>query len=447
MPDGRVLIAFDDGPLEPDPAWTRLDDTPNLVAEIEIHRGRQTELDITDTSTATVRLNDTQGLFDPGNTGSPYFGKMDGRQIMLQLRNPVTDEWVTQFRGFIDDWGIDLDPSQVISNIQIQCVDLFDFLGGIEMVPGLFGDRPPSPIGSEGSVWYEDGDVQTRITQLLTDAFGGGGTGATRTAAFAVVFTGNIDVPETIYNPTDSLLSAIRDAADAEFPTISNVYTDKLGRFVFHGREAKFDPDTVAADAGPGAWNFTRWLAGDGAAIAIDPTRAQIRPPHTWSRPRSRIRNAFLITPKGISQKDIPGQIITDAPSIAAYGYRPYSATELLVQKGTTTGNNRNDETLLYSTLLLAHYKDPQTRVETLTFLSMRPDDPRAAANWALICGADISDMVDIAIGYPGSPGLEANYFIEGSDMTISPLYGDDAPDGFDNVTLTLNVSQTIFSL
>lgn len=433
-----MLIAFDDGPLEPDPTWTRIDDTDNLVAKIEIHRGRQTELDVTDTSTATVYLNDTDGLFDPANTGSPYFGKIDGKQIMLQLRNPVTDEWVTQYRGFIDDYGYELHPAtrdgvSILSNIQVECVDLFDFLAGVEMIPGLFGDATP-PAATVGTVWYEDGDVQTRITQLLTDA-------QIDPDRF-VVFTGNIDVQETQYNAGDTILVALRDAADAEFPTISNLYTDKLGRFCFHGREAKFDPDTVAAGAGPDQWNFTRWKAGDGAAIAADSANAQIRPPVQWSRARRRILNAFLITPAGIAQKSIPAQIVTDATSITDYGYRSYSAPELIIKKGTTTGNNRNDECRFYSTILNAHYAQPYTSIEALTFLAIDPDDPRAAATWALICGVDISDIVNLSVGYPGGFGIQGlDYFVEGSDMTISPAAGD----LYDMVTLSLNVSQRIF--
>ena len=147
MPDGRVLIGLDDPAMDPTPAWTRIDDEPNLVSGIEITRGRQTEFDQTDTSTAVVHLNDTNGDFDPDNTASPYFGKLDGSQIMLQLHNPISDNWVTQWRGVIDDYGWDLHPSQLLSNIQISCVDAFAYLAEVEMIVGLFGQPPPSRVG------------------------------------------------------------------------------------------------------------------------------------------------------------------------------------------------------------------------------------------------------------------------------------------------------------
>jgi hypothetical protein len=56
---GRVLVAWDDGPLEPSPTWTPLDQAsdgfpPQFVAGYDIKVGRQTLLSQTDTGTATV---------------------------------------------------------------------------------------------------------------------------------------------------------------------------------------------------------------------------------------------------------------------------------------------------------------------------------------------------------------------------------------------------------
>src|SRR5690242_20624127 len=105
MPDGRVLVAFDDGPLVASPTWTRLDDTDDLIAQIDIQTGKQTLDDQTGTGTAVVSVNDTDGLFDPLNTLSPYFGKLDGKQILLQAWNPVTATWESQFRGTVRNYG------------------------------------------------------------------------------------------------------------------------------------------------------------------------------------------------------------------------------------------------------------------------------------------------------------------------------------------------------
>jgi hypothetical protein len=235
MPAGRVLVAFDDPALDPTPTWTRIDNNAAFrVSDITIRRGRQTEFDQTETSTATVTVRDPSGVFDPNNMSSPYFGNLNGKQIMLQLQNPVTSAWHTQFRGHIDDYGYDLSETMVVSTVQIECVDLFDYLARVEMVVGLFGDPALSVGDKAGVVVYAETDFQTRLEQAATDAG--------LPAEMFVFFTGNVDVQETRYDPGDPILTVIRDAVDAEFPTAANAYTDKLGRVVAHGRISRGSP-------------------------------------------------------------------------------------------------------------------------------------------------------------------------------------------------------------
>src|SRR4051812_12759263 len=122
MATGRVNIAFDDGPLVASPTWTRIDDQTgatfplNFVAGYDITSGRQSLLSQTDTGTATVYINDRAGLFDDRNLSSPYRGKLSGRQILLQLYDPVRAEWEEQFRGLIDDYDYDIDGTAVDAN-------------------------------------------------------------------------------------------------------------------------------------------------------------------------------------------------------------------------------------------------------------------------------------------------------------------------------------------
>ncbi len=425
MPDGRVLVAFSDPWDDPTPSWTRLDDTPNLVAGMTIRRGRQTELDQTDTSTATVLVNDTEGLFDPNNTSSPYFGELDGKQIMLQLYDPVTATWVPQFRGFVDDYGHDFDPAMKVARVAIECVDLFEYLAAVQMMPFVFGTTPPS--GSEGTVFYEEQSAKLRAEAVLDDAGLPG--------AFYSVFTMNVDVLATKYDPGDTALVALRDAVDAEFPGIANVYTDKAGRVCVHGRFARFDPEGTAMGSD---WVFTRWDAATGGAVIAGV--AQVRPPLRWSRPRSRIINSAVAYPRGIAETAIAGQVYEDSTSITAYGYRSWSAVDLLTARGTTTMNDGDAETKLFAEYYVENYKDPRTRVEALTFLSIAPEDERAAATWALIAGVDISDVVTLTSGYPGGVGMSEDFYVEGSEMSVTVLNDD-----YDMVELTLNVSPAAY--
>ncbi len=149
---------------------------------------------------------------------------------MLQLYNPVTDAWHIRWRGHIDDIATDLVdvPGLPFANVAFQCSGIFDYLGGCKMLPGVFGDvGGPSDV-----VFYEDGRVDDRIFALLADA--------QIAATMQVVFTGNVNVNETLYDPDDVILQGVRDAADAEFPGVANFYEDRYGRCAFHGRFARF---------------------------------------------------------------------------------------------------------------------------------------------------------------------------------------------------------------
>ena len=425
------MVAFDDGPLEWSPTWTCLDYFENFVSGVDISRGRQSELDLTEASTATVYLNDRDGLFDDGSPWTPWAGKLDGKQIMLQCWDPVELEWVQQWRGRIRNIGYDFNPAtisgvSILSNVQLECVDLLADLARVNFVVGVFGDTPPA--GSEGVVYYNASPVDDRIVAMLIEAG--------LSSDWYVVFTGNVDVQAMVYNAADVLLAGISDACDAEFPGIANRYTDRFGRFVFHGRGARFDPDTVSASAGDAAWDFQRWKVGDGAAIALDSARAQIRPPLRWSRGLDKIINSAYATNRGILEANKAGQVVEDATSITAYGRMPWSAEGLIVKEGTTTGNTAKDEAKLYAQFWVNACKDPVTRVDEVTLKSIRPGDARGAATWAPLLRADVSDIIDVEHGYPGGVGVSAEFYVEGSTMSVRPLNRD-----FDMVERTFSLS------
>jgi len=420
MADGRVLVALGQGPMVASPTWTRYDTLTNCrCAGFDIDRGRQSEFDRTDTGTARVYFHDRAGTINDS--------ALVGLQIQLQVQNPVTSAWVPQFRGVIDDITYEVDPSGVVSNVQMECVDMFDFLGGVEMVPGVFGDVPPAGMG--GVVFYEDGPVNDRITSLLVDA------GVP--SALYTVFTGNVDVWETLYDPGDSVLVAIRDACDAEFPGIANCYIDKTGVFQFHGRFARFDPDTVSASAS--GWDFNRWEAA--TVEDVGTTRAQIRA-FSFNRPRSRIYNAAVSWPRNgsngevFNQNNITSQISMDATSITNYGYRGWSARDLIIRRlklseGTSSGA---EQCRLFADFITANYAVPRTNIQTVTMKSLRPADSRATATWSTMLGMDISDIVALTVD---EAGLAAeDYYVEGVHMAVRQ-----GPPEFDVVEVTPNLT------
>lgn len=431
MADGRVLVALAQGPLVASPTWTRYDTLSGCPCTgFDIHRGRQSEFDVTETGTATVFFNDTNQTLNDSD--------LIGLQIQLQTYNPVNATWYPQYRGYIDDITYDVNPNGVISNVQIECVDLFDYLDGVKMVLGgtpaspTFGDPVPASK-SNGTVFYEDGRVDDRIKALLTDAG--------LTSSWWAVFTGNVDVCETNYD-SDSILSAIRDACDAEFPGIANCYIAKTQPlFQFHGRFARFDPVTVAASAS--GWDFNDWKAGDGAAIAGDSANAQIFE-FSFNRPRSRIINYALAYPRTdelgnqFDEDNIRALSSTDSTSISTYGYRGWSAPDLIVLDNFNNSNTGADECALYASFYTSNYAVPRTNIQTLTVRSVGPGDDRAASTWGFISGVEISDRVTVTLGDAGISAEE--YFVEGISMSVRV-----ANELYDNVVVTPNLTPAAY--
>ena len=425
---GRVLIALSDGPLVAEPTWTRYDMLGELCRcyGYDCATGRASELDITDTGTARVYFHDQNKSITED---------LVGLQIMLQLYNPVLEEWQIRWRGHIDDIQRDLvdgPPDVPLANVSLECTGIFDYLGGAKMLVGIFGDV--APAGMNGVVFYEDERVDDRIIALLTDA--------QIATTMRVVFTGNVDVNETLYDPDDSILVGLRDAADAEFPGVANVYEDRFGRVAFHGRASRFDPETVAASASN--WDFTRWAAATRSDVTSG--RAQIRA-FSYNAPRARIINSYLAFPRAdengveFDRADIPTLLKTDATSISNYGYRSVGsggAPDLIIKENFNNANTGAEECELFGEFYVTNYAQPRKAIQSVVFKSLGPEDARAADIWDLMCRCDISDAIHL--------------FVDEADLTDEPFFVDGISvecrvlnQDFDLVTFTPNLTPASF--
>lgn len=384
-----------------------LADVPSRVSRIRIDRGRQDELDRTGTGNCTVSLNYTSGSI------TDFVGK----EGSVSLGNPLGGSSAI-FTGLVDEVTYDLDPSQKVTRVDVTMADHLDFLAGIELAPGQFGALPLPAAVQRGNIFYEQAIPQDRINQALLEADFPGPT---------EVFTGNVQVRDTIYSPRTSLLTVIDDACDAEFPGVANRFIARDGTFVFHGRLARFNP-------GDPQYRITTYKAGDGAACAGDVTRAQMRGLMLGSS-RQRIINAALATPEGIADADIEFQIVTDPGSISTYGLRSWSAENLLTFYDELTNLAANDACWQFAKYYVDNYAAPQIRIERLTFRSISTVHPNAAATWALLCNIDISDLLNLLVTNPGV-GINGDFFVEGLHYDIAPL-GPDMAD----VTLSLDLS------
>lgn len=419
---GRVLVALADGPLVAEPTWTRYDNlSTSRCYGFDCYAGRSSELDTTDTGTATVYYHDLAGVLDTDD--------LIGLQIMLQLYNPVAATWHPRWRGHIDDVDHNLVDvlGMPLANVGLICTGIFDYLGGVKFLPGIMGDTPPAAMA--GVVFYEDEPVNDRVTALMLDAG--------IDADMEVHTSGNVDLNETLYDPDDVILQALRDTADAEFPGgVANLYEDRFGRVVWHGRFARFDPEGTAADI-PGQWDFTRWDAATREDVVTDV--AQVRE-FAYNRPRARIINSYLAYPREdengatFNRALIPTLLKTDSGSIAAYGYRGGEAPDLIIRAHKTNGNTGADECEIFAQFYVTNYSAPRKAVQRVSFKSLASDDPRAAATWDLMCRCDISDAINLTIDEAGL--ADVPFFVDGIGVEcrmLNPTY--------DLVTVTPNLT------
>jgi len=419
------------------PTWTSLDTTDNLVVSYTIDRGRVFEMDQTDGGRATVEILDRDGVLDPTNPGGPHFGLIEPLlQCRLQSWNPVTATMQPRFRGWVSDWTYDFDPGQQVNRLRLELTDIFEVLGAIDMLPyPIFGDDPVTNDhpDSAGQVYYNGVDVQDRITRLLADSGIPDG--------FSVVFTGNVSIWASIYSVGETPLAAIQEAADAEWPGVSNVYPDRFGRIVFHGREAKFDPAGVLAGVDSSVWDWHHWQAGDGAAVAADlGAVAQLRS-FGYTRGVSKIINSAIAYPVGATDAQIAAQIVTDSTSIARYGRRSWSAQNLLTRASLADGSDAFVETQRFAQYYVDNFKQPRDRVDGVAFRSIQLGAPGANVTWQLLTEIDISDRVDLTVSSPGGGGFTAvPYYVEGIHETVRPLNPE-----MDSVTVELDLSPTAY--
>ena len=401
---GRVLIALgNQNPLAPAPTWTRYDNLANINCYgFDCSSGRSSELDITDTGTARVYFHDVSGVLDSDT--------LVGKQIMLQLWDPNAAAWVPRWRGHIDDINHDLESNSDVdmADVQIECVDIFDYLGGVHFLPWPdMGDDPSldaSLARMVGSTVYFVERVDDRIIALCADA--------NLASSMVVPFTGNVNLAGSLYEYSDVVLQALRDAADAEFPGVANVYVDRFGRVVFHGRFARFDPEGTANGAN---WQFTRWQAGTREDVTSGV--AQIRG-FAFNRPRDRIINSYSAWPAEdangyeFRQSLIKTLIQTDAASISSYGFRGREAPSLRIRSNFNNGNTGAQECSLYGDFYVTNYAQPRKAIRSVTFKAVMPDDPVAAATWALMTRVDVSDAINLTVDEAGLANVP--FFVDG---------------------------------
>lgn len=397
-----------------------------IVTRYEISRGRSSELEKTPVGTATIEMVDTNGSLDPASASAAYNPLTP---VAIALHNPVTSTDSQIFAGHVARWGYKLYETERYGTATIECVDGMEILNAAEMTSYPdYGDPPD--LSSLGDVQFNTADqVKHRIDKVLD--------GVGIAAGNREVFTGNEQLQKTVYSNRQPAINAVSDAAEAEFPGgVSNFFTQKNGKYTFHGRLARFNPTDAS-------YHITTWKAGDIAAYNADPTRAVIFDLE-YDRDKERIYNSVIATPEGIAFEDIEAQRVEDAASVATYGTRSLSFENLIVEHSWLTGNTAVDECReVFATYYTTNYSQPRTAIKKLTFQTVAPTHPWASNLWALMCGVDISDRIQVKTTHHGGvAGFDEYYFVEGLHYEVTNQSGH--PD-YMWVTLDLDVSPAAY--
>lgn len=401
------------------------------------------ETDRTDAGRATVTINDRLGILDPTNPASPYAGKIEPLvPAILQRRNPVTGTWHQRFRGFVDEWAYVFDPSQQVNRLTVTLVDLFEVLASVHMQLGEFGDAYPAGRPElHGYVWFDNATMKGRIEQVASQAHIG--------PDWLAVFTGNVELWAIPYSPGESAMTAVQDAADGEFPAVSNVYCERNGRLAAHGRYSRFDPAAVLASVTPGAWDYHSWRVGDGDAIATFHGTAQLRE-FGFSRSLGRLINHATVTPMFVqdatapdgsrppNEAELAAQVYKDATSIAKRGIRSETWENLLTKRGLVDSSSALVETKRMAQYFVQNYSPPHNRTAPIGIRSIHPNGSAwAERTWALLSEVEISDEIVLTVGSPGGGGFAAvAFYVEGVHETCRP-----ATPTYDDVSMTLDIS------
>lgn len=427
---GYFAVALDNNTFDASLTYHRLDDSYQ-VQRIVTNRGRAVEFDHTEPGVATVSLIDTDGSFDPTNTGGTFYGRLEpNKPAQVCLQNPADSSWNPVYTGFVRSISWQPYLNERFANVEIELVDGAGLISAAELTQGAgFGTTPYNA----GDVYYPAGTVttavQTRINQVLDEVGWPSGT------LHRQVFTGNVALQETTYSPRTSAISVIQDAADAEFPGVANFFITRDGLAAFRGRFAKFNPASVSSGTN---WNYTAWEAGDRTAAAADPGDVVlVSPPLVVYRDTENLFTAAICTPQNIDDADYEGQYV-ESGSISAYGLRTWSAENLLTDGGSLSGTATTalEECLKFANYYVTNYASPKTRVGQVTF---RPQPgAHSAASWNLLCGVDIGDSVTLTTTHSGGGGFSADgFFVEGISYVIDLPDGSGVPD----VTLSLDLS------
>jgi hypothetical protein len=307
------------------------DITPRLVTTT-VRRGKNNALDRIDAGITTIVVDNSDREFDPLYENGPYFGQLVPRRSVRVSANdyPV-------FVGFIDDFDIQYEPGKQ-SVVQIQVSDAFSVLAN----SGLEEFTPDSELSGAR--------INTVLDRPEVDW----------PAELRDIDPGNSVMLDTDVSEGTGTLEYLQLVSDSEFGTL---FLAKDGKIAYRERNAVPNtPDLVFTD---------EVVEGIYQGIQFADVNIVYGSENLYNR--ITLENADLIPEEAFAE---------DADSQIFYGPRTLSQSGLLIQEP--------DELQFLADFLLARYKEPQYRFETVTVVM----DTLTGSNQNAVLDLEIGDIV-----------------------------------------------------
>ena len=312
----------------------RFFDITDRLVTTTVRRGKNNALDRIDAGIVTITVDNSDREFDPLYEAGPYYGQLIPRRSVRVSANDVP-----VFRGFIDDFDIQYEPGKQ-SVVQIQVSDAFSVLAN----SGLEEFTPSSELsGARINTVLDRPEVDWPADQRDIDP-------------------GNSVMLDTDVAEGTGTLEYLQLVSNSEFGTL---FLAKDGKITYRERNAV--PNT------PNLVFSEEIVAGVYTGIQFADVNIVYGSENLYNR--ITLENADVIPDQAFAE---------DADSQTVYGPRALEQTGLLIQDPA--------QLQFLADFLLARYKEPQYRFETVTVVM----DTITEANQDAVLDLEIGDIVQV---------------------------------------------------
>jgi hypothetical protein len=332
-------------------------DVTDVTRSINIKRGRNILQDTYDAGSATVRIFDPTGRFNPQNTSSDLFGQLTPlRKLRISAFYAGNNFYL--FSGYTTTYTYTYDQAEQVSYVDITAVDGFR----------LFNLASITTVTGEAN----GDDTGERIGKILD------------TVSFPNSMR-TFDVGDSLVQAdpatTRTALNAIKNA---EFSEQGAFYMDAEGQAVFKNR------NTVVASAGsaPIEFNQTGDIPYKNLAFAFD--------------------DKLIINQATITRIGGVAQFAQDAGSVATFFPHSVNYDNLVVQTDTDANNIARIYVSTRSTTTI--------RIDAMTLDLLDPAVPTGT-----VLGMDYFTNVDISNIQPDGSTITKNLQVQGISWDITP--------------------------